>query len=70
MEIGDVRLMGPTEIQERLGISRQRAYILVNRRDFPPPRWELAMGNIWWADDVERWIAERRPELAEEPEAD
>lgn len=39
-------------------------------RDFPPPRWELAMGNIWWADDVEAWIRERRPELAEDPETD
>ncbi len=68
MEIGDVHLMGPTEIQHRLGIGRQRTYILVNRRDFPAPRWELAMGKIWWREDVERWIRENRPELAEDPE--
>lgn len=63
VEIEDVRLMGPTEIQLRLGISRQRAYILTGRRDFPPPRWELAMGKVWWQEDVEDWIKENRPDL-------
>ena len=62
--------MGAKEIQDRLGISRQRAYVLINRRDFPPPRWQLAMGQVWDARDVEAWIAEHRPELAEEPESD
>lgn len=61
--------MGVTEIKDRLGISRNRTSILVYRHDFPRPRWTLAMGNIWWADDVEVWIAENRPELAEDPEA-
>jgi predicted DNA-binding transcriptional regulator AlpA len=62
--------MGATEIQNRLGFSRQRTYILVNRRDFPAPRWTLAMGKVWWAEDVEGWIRERRPELAEDPEGE
>jgi predicted DNA-binding transcriptional regulator AlpA len=70
MEIGDVRLMGPAEIGDRLGLSRQRVYILTNRYDFPRPRWELAMGKIWWAGDVEAWIRERRPGLTEEPEGE
>lgn len=70
VEIGDVRLLGATEIQHRLGISRQRAYILTGRREFPAPRWELAMGKIWWAEDVEAWIRANRPELAEDPEGD
>lgn len=70
MQIGDVRLMGATEIQQRLGFSRQRTYILVNRRDFPAPRWKLAMGKVWWRDDVEAWIRESRPELAEDPEGE
>lgn len=65
-----MRLMGPAEIGDRLGLSRQRVYILTNRYDFPRPRWELAMGKIWWAGDVEAWIAERRPDLVEEPEGD
>lgn len=62
--------MGPDEIRERLGVSRQRAYILMNRRDFPEPWRELAMGKVWRSTDVEAWIRERRPELAEDPEGD
>lgn len=57
--------MGAAEIQERLRISRNRTYILVNRHDFPRPRWELAMGKVWLADDVEAWIAQHRPHLNE-----
>lgn len=59
-------IMGAQEIQLRLGVSRQRAYILTGRRDFPAPRWELAMGKVWLASDVEAWIREKRPELAED----
>lgn len=65
-----MRLMGPTEIADRLGLSRQRVYILTNRYDFPRPRWELAMGKIWWEGDVDAWIRERRPDLVEEPEGE
>ena len=62
--------MGAQEIQHRLGISRQRTYILINRRDFPAPRWTLAMGSVWLRSDVEAWIAEHRPELAEDTEGE
>ena len=65
-----MRLMGQTEIRARLGYSRQRVYILTGRRDFPAPRWELAMGKIWWAEDVEAWIRENRTDLAEDPETE
>ncbi|MFI7431330.1 helix-turn-helix transcriptional regulator [Micromonospora sp. NPDC049836] len=58
-----VELYGAAEIQERLGISRQRAYVLISRRDFPAPIASLKMGNVWLKDDVERWIAEKRPHL-------
>ena len=54
--------MGATEIRERTGWSRQWTYTVTHRRDFPAPRWVLAAGEIWWADDVERWIAENRAE--------
>ncbi|WP_433688980.1 helix-turn-helix transcriptional regulator [Micromonospora carbonacea] len=65
-----LELMGAAEIQERLGVSRQRAYILINRRDFPPPVATLRMGNVWLKSDVEAWIVEKRPHLVggdEEP---
>jgi prophage regulatory protein len=57
--------MGPEEIRARLGVSRQRAYILMNRRDFPEPWRELAMGKVWRSSDVEAWIRVHRPELGE-----
>ena len=63
------RLMGQAEIRERLGISRQWVGVLVNRRDFPEAAYELEMGRIWLAEDVEVWIREHRPELAEDPES-
>lgn len=56
--------MGPEEIRQRLGISRQRAYILIGRKDFPDPWRELARGKVWRSTDVEAWIRKHRPELA------
>lgn len=55
--------MGPGEIHERLGgnLSRQRVYQLTRHPTFPKPAAELAMGNVWDGDDVERWIREHRP---------
>ncbi|GGL13007.1 hypothetical protein GCM10012284_54570 [Mangrovihabitans endophyticus] len=58
--------MGAGEIQERLGVSRTRAYQLVARRDFPEPYAELQMGKIWLASDVEDWIRVNRPHLADD----
>jgi prophage regulatory protein len=63
--MGDAEPMGPDEIRMRLGVSRQRAYILMNRRDFPEPWRELAMGKVWRSTDVEAWIKVHRPELGE-----
>lgn len=59
--------MGPEEIRLRLGVSRQRAYIVIHRRDFPAPWVELARGSVWRSTDVERWILVHRPEIAEPP---
>ena len=56
--------MGPDEIRQRLGLSRQRTYILIGRKDFPDPWRELAIGKVWRSSDVEAWIKVHRPELA------
>lgn len=62
-------LMGAAEIGERLGgLSRQRVQQLLARPDFPQPTHELRMGKVWNTADVERWIAEHRPAIAEAPE--
>ncbi|HEX2551616.1 MAG TPA: DNA-binding protein [Nocardioidaceae bacterium] len=60
------RLMGQQEIRERLGYSRQHTANLIGQKGFPDPAYELAMGRIWLAEDVEAWIREHRPELAGE----
>ena len=58
-----LHLMGTHEIRVRLGgISRQRAYQLTTRRDFPAPVANLAMGSVWLAEDVEEWIKAHRHE--------
>jgi prophage regulatory protein len=61
--------MGAAEIAVRLGVTRQRAYQITSRRDFPEPLAHLAMGQVWDTADVEAWIAVRRPELNEPTES-
>jgi prophage regulatory protein len=56
-------LMGAREIEERLGVSRQRVYQLTGRPDWPAPYDELAMGKVWRIADVEAWIRAHRPDL-------
>jgi len=61
--------MGSAEISKRLGgLSRTRIYQLTQRRDFPLPYAELAMGNVWLADEVEAWIAAHRQDIAQDAE--
>ena len=57
-----IRLMGAHEIRVRLGgISRQRVYQITSRADVPAPAATLQAGKVWLAENVEKWIAERRP---------
>lgn len=63
--------MGQQEIRARLGYSRQHVGVIINSKGFPDPAVDyLAMGRIWLAEDIEAWIAEHRPGLAEEPEGE
>lgn len=63
--------MGQQEIRARLGYSRQHVGVIINSKGFPDPAVDyLAMGRIWLAEDIEAWIAEHRPALAEEPEGE
>jgi predicted DNA-binding transcriptional regulator AlpA len=63
--------MGPAEIGRRLGgIGRARVYQITQRRNFPEPIAQLEMGNVWLAEDVEAWVREHRPEIAEGPEGE
>jgi len=54
-----------SEIRAMLGnVSRQRASVIANQRNFPEPIAVLAMGKVWRKSDVEKWIREHRPDLA------
>ncbi len=59
--MGKLRVMGAAEIADRLRVSRQRAYQITSRRDFPAPVAELGQGKIWLHEDVEQWMAKHRP---------
>ncbi|MDI6099745.1 DNA-binding protein [Actinoplanes sp. NEAU-A12] len=65
-----IRFMGAAEIGKRLGVGRNRVYQITRDRDFPAPYQTLTMGSIWTVDDVEAWIREHRPGLAEEAEGE
>ncbi|WP_239124594.1 DNA-binding protein [Actinoplanes utahensis] len=62
------RLMGAAEIARRLGMGRTRAKVYMNRPDWPDPLDELEMGRIYWAADIEVWIAQHRPDLLPDAE--
>ena len=61
--------MGAGEIRRRLGVSRQRVYLIAKRKDFPEPYQVLDMGKVWDAVEVERWIRINRPHRGEAPSA-
>ena len=52
-------LLGISAIARRLGLTRQRVHVLVERfgDDFPKPVHELPTGRVWAGPDVEQWIA-------------
>jgi prophage regulatory protein len=66
MAVKQIRLMGAHEVRVRLGdVSRQRAYQITSRADFPAPVADLVQGKIWAVDDVEAWIKDHRPHQAD-----
>lgn len=49
--------VGLTEIGDLLGVTRQRAYQLSRKPDFPAPVAETKAGRIWDRAAVEAWAA-------------
>lgn len=55
------RLWTTGDIADRLGVGRQRAYVLTRSRDFPEPYDEWPGGlAIWRVEDIEAWIRTSR----------
>lgn len=55
-------VMGPAEVRERLGVSRNRAYRVTVRPDFPEPAVLVSGRRVWLTADVEAWMAKHWPE--------
>ena len=49
------RTGGLTEIGELLKVTRQRAFTLAQRRDFPEPIATSRAGRVWDLGEVEQW---------------
>ena len=54
-----MELVGPKEVADLLGVSRQRVTQLARQPGFPKPVAVLKAGKIWDADEIRAW-AERR----------
>lgn len=52
--------VGPGEIAEMVGLSRQRVDQLSRQRDFPEPWAELKTGRVWKDSEIEEWDRERK----------
>ncbi len=57
------QLAGAQELAQKLGVSRQRFYELMKRKDFPKPVVDLAAGPVWLAESVNHFMEnwERKP---------
>ncbi|MFI6762161.1 hypothetical protein BDK92_6045 [Micromonospora pisi] len=58
-----MQVMALAEVADLLGVSRQRAAILVDRADFPAPIANLTVGRIWSAADVQAYAEKRKQRL-------
>jgi predicted DNA-binding transcriptional regulator AlpA len=52
-------LVGIEEIARTLAVTRQRAYELTFRADFPPPV-EPRSGHVWRRRDIDSWAHDTR----------
>jgi len=53
----EVEAVGLAEIAELLGVAPNTVTSWRQRKQLPPPRWELKSGPIWLADDITAWYA-------------
>src|SRR5450759_3266979 len=56
----EVEAVGVAEIAELLGVARNTVTSWRQRKQLPPPRWDLKSGPIWLADDITAWYAKTK----------
>jgi predicted DNA-binding transcriptional regulator AlpA len=54
------RLLTGSDIGEKLGVSHQRAFQIVEKTDFPRPVAREGRSRLWRAGDVELWVRHSR----------
>lgn len=59
-------LMSVADLKTRLGVSRQRAYQLSQLPHFPVPYDEVNRMRVWRIEDINTWLREHRPGLADD----
>jgi prophage regulatory protein len=52
----ELDLVTLADFGQMAGVSRQRAWQLASREDFPKPAAVLGTGRVWRRRDLERWI--------------
>lgn len=51
-------VVGAAELEYLLEVSQQRAFQLINHREFPAPWVHLRAAKLWLMDDIEQWARE------------
>ncbi|KPM56907.1 hypothetical protein ACG83_03460 [Frankia sp. R43] len=54
-------------VARRMGLSRERVRQLTHSPGWPRPVGRVGSARCWDADDIDEWINEHRPELADGP---
>jgi len=55
--MAEVEAVGVAEIAELLGVAPNTVTSWRQRKQLPPPRWDLKSGPIWLASDITSWYA-------------
>jgi len=54
-QASELRLLGMSEVAEKLRVSRQRVHQLASSEDFPLPVARLKAGAVWLGNEIESW---------------
>src|SRR2546428_13343761 len=54
-----MQIYGLAEIAQEMGLPRDVARQWYRRRKLPPPTATLAMGPVWTATDIEKWMRQK-----------
>jgi hypothetical protein len=53
------RLYGYKELADRIGAKVGTVRVMAHRKQLPEPDERLAAGPVWYADTIDKWVADR-----------